>query len=215
MNKYTVYLEAAAVIISAIAGMIRAAEKRMDIVGVLSLAMLMAFAGGTIRDLLLERRPFFWIKHEEYLFIILIMGVAFVYMPKFFMTTILVHRRSNTIDAMGLAFFSLSGLTAAIAAGVPFLPATLIGVITGVAGGVFRDIVVNEIPVIFRPGSLYAIASFIGCWLFIAGKLMAIADTVCFIFAFLAIVFIRLGSLFFGITLPHPFWIRKEQDPKP
>jgi uncharacterized membrane protein YeiH len=200
------YLEASAVLVCALSGMMKAAEKRMDIVGTFSLAILVAFGGGTIRDLLLNRRPFFWVEHEQYLFIVMIMCIAFVYRPSFFKVAGLLFRRSNTIDAAGLALFTLSGLIAALNSGIPFLPAALIGVITGVAGGVLRDVVVNEIPVIFRPGGLYAVAAFAGCGVLFACRELNIPTVIGTSISFIVIVGLRLLSVYFGIALPNPHW---------
>lgn len=205
------YLEASAVIVCSLSGMMKAAEKRMDIVGTYSMALLVAFGGGTVRDLLLERRPFFWVQHEYYLLIVLIMCIAFVYKPAFFKIARLLYRRSNTIDASGLALFSLSGLIAAMNQGIPFLPASIIGVITGIAGGVFRDLVVNEIPLIFRPGGLYAVAAFAGCWTFIGCVELELPPVISTTFAFCTIVGLRLISVYFGLELPKPHWWHDEK----
>src|SRR3954453_22133625 len=99
-------LEAAAVIASAIAGMIVAADKRMDLVGALGLACVNAFGGGTIRDILLDNRPFYWMAHWEYLLAILAICVPFVYSVRMFRIAAAVHRRSVKMDAIGLALFT-------------------------------------------------------------------------------------------------------------
>lgn len=210
-HALSIYLEASAVIVSSLSGMIKAAEKRMDIVGTFSLALLVSFGGGTLRDVLLERRPFFWVENQEYLFMVLSICILFVYVPVFHRLAKLMLRRTNTIEAMGLALFTLTGLVAGLHAGLSYFPATLMGVITGVAGGVFRDIVINEIPVIFRPGGLYAVASFAGCWAFIGCHALAIPSVLTFPIAFFVIVALRLVSVFLGISLPDPFWMREKE----
>ena len=204
-------LEGAAVIFSAVSGMLKAAEKKMDIVGAYSLALLVAFGGGTVRDLLLQRRPFFWVENEIYLFVILGLCIAFVYLPSVFNAVRILYRRTNTVDAMGLALFTLTGLQFALIAGLPFLAASLIGVITGVAGGVFRDIVVNEIPVIFRPGGLYAIAAFTGTWIYITMRYIEIDNILSSLIAFCVIVALRLVSVYFGMQLPRPLWLDENE----
>ena len=192
--------------VSALSGMLKAAEKKMDIVGAYCMALLVSFGGGTLRDVLLQRRPFFWVEHHYYLWIVLLLSIAFVYLPIVFKTLRIISRRTNFIDAMGLALFSLTGLQLSLAAGLPYFPASLIGVITGVAGGVFRDMVVNEIPVIFRPGGLYAIASFAGIWVYILIVRFGGSHLVASLIAFNIIVVLRLLSVFLGISLPHPPW---------
>jgi uncharacterized membrane protein YeiH len=210
-TELTGTLEGAAVMVSALSGMLKAAEKRMDIVGTYSMALLVAFGGGTLRDILLQRRPFFWVEKDYYLLIVLLLSIAFVYLPAVFATLRIIARRTNVIDAMGLALFSLTGLQLSFAAGLPYFPASLIAVITGVAGGVFRDMVVNEIPIIFRPGGLYAIASFAGIWLYIMLMQFEIGPLICTLIAFIMIVVLRLISVFLGITLPHPLWHKKDE----
>ena len=96
------FIEAAAVVVSSVSGTIKASEKKMDLVGAYSLALLVSFGGGTIRDVLLNRRPFFWIENEVYLFVVLLVAIAFVYMPFFHKLAKLLHRRSNTVEATGV-----------------------------------------------------------------------------------------------------------------
>ncbi|CAN5610434.1 trimeric intracellular cation channel family protein [soil metagenome] len=202
-----VFVEAAAVVVSALSGMIVARNNKMDIVGAYSIALLTAFGGGTIRDILLERRPFFWIENERYLIIVFVMCIAFVYVPFFYKVAVKLHSRTNTVDAIGLGLFSISGLIAALNGGLPVFPATLLGVITGVAGGVLRDVVTNQIPVIFRyEGGLYAAASFIGCWIFIACLLIFDTAFPGFVISVISIIALRMGSLYYGFKLPSPHW---------
>ena len=205
------FIEAAAVLVSSVSGMIRAAEKKMDLVGAYSLALLVSFGGGTIRDVLLDRRPFFWVENEVYLFVVLFIAIAFVYFPIAHKLATFLHSRSNTVEATGLGLFSISGLFAALNAGMPLFSASLMGVITGVAGGVLRDIVTNEIPVIFRyTGGLFAVASFIGCWICIFILLVFDAPFTAFLLGEAVIVTLRLTSIYFGLKLPNPLWIKEE-----
>lgn len=206
-----IFIEAAAVMVSAVSGMIKAAEKKMDLVGAYSIALLVSFGGGTLRDILLNRRPFFWVENEVYLFVVLIISIAFVYIPFVHKGAKILNRRSNTIDATGLGLFSIAGLLAAIQSGMPLFSASLMGVITGVAGGVFRDIVINEMPVIFRyTGGLYAVASFVGCWVCILCIKVFDASFLGFLLGTVTIVSLRLLSVFFGLKLPKPLWVKDE-----
>lgn len=214
MNSPTLFtfIEAAAVIVSSVSGMIKAAEKKMDLVGAYSLALLVSFGGGTIRDVLLNRRPFFWVENEIYLFVVLLISIAFVYVPGIHKLAKILHRRSNTVEAFGLGLFSISGLFAALGTGMPLFSASLMGVITGVAGGVLRDMVTNEIPVIFRyTGGLYAVASFIGCWICILIVLVFDAAFTGFLIGAAMIILLRLTSIYFGLKLPNPLWIKDDE----
>src|SRR3954468_4783950 len=116
-----VVLEAAAVIVSAIAGMIVASNKRMDIVGAYALACVNAFGGGTVRDLLLDNRPFYWMRHWGFLVVILAICLPFVYSAQAFRIASEVHRRSLKMDAVGLALFTITGVGVALERDTPII----------------------------------------------------------------------------------------------
>jgi uncharacterized membrane protein YeiH len=209
------FLEGAAVLSSAIAGMIIASDRRMDIVGAFALACVNAFGGGTVRDLLLDNRPFYWVAHWEYLLAILAICVPFVYSARMFRLTAEVHRRSVKMDAVGLALFTVAGTGIAIEHHAPMVVAPLMGVITGTAGGVLRDVVVNEVPDLFRPGALYATASFFGALAFMAGLEHGLRYGEAAVVGVLAVMFLRLASLRFGVTVPAPQWMESRERPPP
>jgi uncharacterized membrane protein YeiH len=203
-------LEAAAVLVSAASGMITAARKRMDIVGTYCLAVVTALGGGTLRDLLIDRRPFFWVSHEEYLLVIVVLCVAFVYSKAVHARVSQWHRQAVFVDAMGLALFTLTGTAFALHGGMPPFVASLIGVITGTFGGVLRDVVSMEIPMVFRPGELYAVSSFAGAWVYIGSIWIGAAPLLAAGLAFAAIVALRMVSVRYGVRVPDPLWIEKE-----
>jgi uncharacterized membrane protein YeiH len=206
----TAVLEGAAVIVSAASGMIAAARKRMDIVGTYCLAAATALGGGTLRDLLIDRRPFFWISHEEYLVVIAVLCVPFVYSRAFHARVRRWHGQAVLIDAMGLALFTLTGVGFAVQKGMPLFVCSLIGVVTGAFGGVLRDVGSAEIPVIFRPGELYAVSSFAGAWVLLGASRIGLAPLPAAALAFAAIVCLRLASARFGFRVPDPLWMRGE-----
>ena len=199
-------LEAAAVLVSAIAGMIVASNKNMDIVGAYALACVNAFGGGTVRDLLLDNRPFYWMQHWWFLLAILAICIPFVYNQRMFRLASEVHRRSGKVDAIGLALFTIAGVGVALAHNTPILVAALMGVVTGTMGGVMRDVVVNEIPDLFRPGALYATASFVGALAFIAGLENGLRYSYAAGIGIVAVVGLRLLSLKMGLTVPAAQW---------
>lgn len=203
-------IEAAAVLVSALSGMITAAQKRMDVVGTYCLAVLTAFGGGTLRDLLVDQRPFFWVRHAEYLVVIFALCGAFVYSRPFHTLATRWHRSAVAVDALGLALFTLTGVGAALSAGMPDFVASLIGVVTGTFGGVLRDVVVSEIPELFRPGSLYAVSSFAGSWVYLGGLRLALPGVVAGSLAFVSIVTLRLVSVRWGVRVPDPLWLRRD-----
>ena len=207
-----VMLEAAAVIVSAIAGMIVASHKRMDVVGAYALACVNAFGGGTARDLLLDNRPFYWMQHWGFLVAILAICVPFVYSARMFRIASEVHRRSVKMDAIGLALFSIAGTGVALAKGTPLVVAPLMGVVTGTMGGVMRDVVVNEIPDLFRPGGLYATASFTGSLAFIAGLEHGLDYGWASILGISVVAGLRMLSLRLGLAVPAAHWAAKARE---
>ncbi len=203
-------LETSAVIAAALAGMILAANKAMDIIGAYSLALISAFAGGTVRDLLLDNRPFYWMEHYLLLVVILAICIPFVYSQRMFRIASEVHRRSVVLDAFGLALFTMTGTGIALHQGRPFIVAALMGVVTGTAGGVLRDVVVNEVPDLFRPGGLYATASFTGAIALIAGLEYGLPYAEASAIGIVVVVGLRVLSLRLGVTVPAPLWATRD-----
>jgi len=208
-------LEGAAVLTSAVAGMILASDRRMDLVGAFALACVNAFGGGTVRDLLLDNRPFYWVAHWEYLVAILAICVPFVYSARMFRFAAEVHRRSVKMDAVGLALFTIAGTGIAIEHHAPLVVAPLMGVVTGTAGGVLRDVVVNEVPDLFRPGALYATAAFFGALAFMAALEHGLRYGEAAIVGVLVVMLLRLASLRLGVTVAAPQWMGPGQERRP
>lgn len=159
-------VELAATLAFALSGLLAAARKRLDAVGVFTVTFLAAFGGGTLRDLLLDRRPFFWAEHEGWLWGLMGLSVAamlFLRHRHFELT----ERAMQWPDALGLGLFAATGVSQALQAGTPTLIAVLMGVVTGVFGGVLRDVVCNEIPSAFRDHQPYAVCAFAGGWAYV------------------------------------------------
>lgn len=200
------YLEVGAVIVTAFSGMLASRRKRMDLVGTYIVAFVNAFGGGTLRDVLLDRRPLFWVNFPEYPLAIFGLTLLFLYVPWIFRPAKPVARRLfDTVDACGLALFSISGASYALEYALhPFI-AALLGVITGVFGGILRDVLLAEVPVIFQTrSSLYATCAFAGCWVLILGLRLDINPTLVTFIAATVIVVMRLLSIRYCITLPAP-----------
>jgi uncharacterized membrane protein YeiH len=152
------------VAVFAISGALAGGRKGLDLLGVTVIAMVTAIGGGTLRDLLLNRHPIFWIADPGYLWAILAATVATVAYTRLWVAT----RKALLIaDALGLAFFAIGGTQIALQAGKSPLIAVLMGMTTGVAGGVLRDLLIGEIPLILRPGRLYATAAIAGAIVFL------------------------------------------------
>lgn len=150
----------------ALSGAMEAARKRLDAVGVCVVAFLAAFGGGTLRDLLLDQRPFFWVRHVELLWAVLalcVLAMLFLRDRHF----VLTEKAIQWPDALGLGLFAAVGVDLALQNQLPALVAVLMGVITGVFGGVLRDMVCNEIPTAFRDHRPYAVCAFAGGWVYV------------------------------------------------
>jgi uncharacterized membrane protein YeiH len=154
-------VEGAATVAFALSGLIEAARKRLGTVGVVVVAGLAAFGGGTLRDILLDRRPFFWVQHATWLWALLalcLMAMLFMRARHFALT----ERAMQWPDAVGLGLFCAGGTLIALAAQMPAVVAVLMGVVTATFGGVLRDIVCNEVPRAFSDHRPYALCAFAG-----------------------------------------------------
>jgi uncharacterized membrane protein YeiH len=195
------FIEIMAILVGAFSGFIEARRKRMDLVGVFTVAFIAAFGGGTLRDILLDRRPLFWVTHQEYAIAIFVL--ALIASPLIRTLRHMVSERLIVIaDAVGLGLFSIAGVSSALDANMPLFIASMMGVITGIFGGVLRDIVCNEVPMVFRDGKPYAICAFLGNWMFL---LMGLYTDVSHDFALwtsaLSISVMRLASWKFDVQM--------------
>ena len=154
-------VEALATLAFALSGLLEAARKKLDVVGSCVVAGLAAFGGGTLRDVLLDRRPFFWVDHPGWLWFLLVLciGATFVLHTHHLEPT---ERAMQWPDALGLGLFSATGTQLALAQHLPAIVAVLMGVVTAVCGGVLRDIVVNEVPRALKDRQPYAVCAFAG-----------------------------------------------------
>jgi len=163
LSHTQIAIEIVATIAFALSGVIEGARKRLDAVGICVVAGLAAFGGGTVRDILLDRRPLFWVQQSSWVWALLALfiGAMFLMRASHLEPT---ERAMQWPDALGLGLFTASGTQIAIDAGMPAVIAVILGVITAVFGGVLRDVVCNEIPRAFSDHRPYAICSFIGGW---------------------------------------------------
>ncbi|EGJ12030.1 MULTISPECIES: trimeric intracellular cation channel family protein [Rubrivivax] len=162
-------IEVAGTLAFFIAGLLTAARKRLDAVGSFSVACLSAFGGGTMRDLLLDRRPFFWVHNADWLWgLLLLTLLAMRYLDRRHVAT--TQRAIQWPDALGLGLFAASGTQIALAAGMPALIAVLMGTMTAACGGVLRDIACAEVPAAFNDHQPYAVCAFAGGWLVVLGE---------------------------------------------
>lgn len=201
-------IEASAVIISALATMIVAAKKRMDLVGVYALAVVTSFGGGTLRDLLLDRRPFFWVARWEYLVVVFVMCLLFVYSRRLYEWSATLVARADVVDALGLGLFTVSGTALAAHLEMPAVVCALLGVMTSTGGGVLRDLIINEVPQLFQHGRLHAVSALAGAVAYLALTRVGLREATASVIAAGLIVSLRLIALWMGTALPKPHWLR-------
>ena len=153
----------------AVSGALAAGRKRLDLLGVVVIAMVTAIGGGTTRDLLLDR-PVFWTTQPRYLYVILIAALLTVLWTRRFRPP---DRALALADALGLALFAISGAQIAERVGLPGIVCVIMGTITGVAGGIIRDVLTNEIPMVIRRGRIYATAAIAGIVVYLVLRALA------------------------------------------
>lgn len=200
MENILLILTYIAVSASAISGALEARKHEMDIVGAMTIAFVTAFGGGTMRDLLLGRTPIFWVI-DPFLSVVTfcVALIAFYWLDR------LPTRLLNVPDAIGLGLFSILGASYAMQIHASAIVIVLMGVVTGVFGGVLRDLLCNRIPYLFRKNTeLYATCSFIGTWVFVICTWLRV-DSLTASIAGAAIIFVlRLLAIRFKMTLPVP-----------
>jgi uncharacterized membrane protein YeiH len=189
----------AGVAVFAASGALAAARHALDPIGVLVLALVTATGGGTLRDVLMDRHPIFWISDPSFVGVsALAAALTWAWLRKFPAP----ERALQYADAIGLAFFSIAGARIAQVAGEgPFI-ATLMGAITGCAGGLIRDVLVAEVPLIFRQSELYVTACVAGIVLYFGTEALGLPSQWAGALGIAAIALIRLASIRWTITLP-------------
>jgi uncharacterized membrane protein YeiH len=202
MNTLIKTIEVLGIIAFALTGIYEARKKGMDLIGVYTVGMITAFGGGSLRDLVLNRHPLFWVQHYEYT--ILLLALSLVSAMKIEQ---LFHKKNVVnfvlaLDALGLGSFSASGASLADQLGcVPFV-SSLLGVMTGVFGGVLRDIICNEIPYVFQRTELYATCAFIGAWAYLVTVHYSGNDVAAVIACISATFVLRMLAIRYKIRLP-------------
>ena len=194
-------LEHFGVAVGAITGALAGRGKRVDLFGVLVLALVTAFGGGTIRDLVLGERPIFWVRDGSF-----VITAAAAGLITFFIARIRELPRNVLLiaDALALAFFTVLGAEKALAFDVAPQIAVAMGVITGVAGGMCRDVLMSEIPLVFRREiHLYATASAIGAGFFVAMRHWLPGRTEALIAGTLVTLALRLAGIRWRLGLPE------------
>ncbi len=201
MSTLLQVVEACGIVAFACSGFVEARRKEMDLVGVFIVAFITAFGGGTLRDMLLDRRPLFWVEHQEYAILVFILAlIAGPFLPH--LRSAVAEKTIVVADAFGLGLFSAVGTSLALEAQMPIFICVMMGVTTGIFGGILRDVLCNQIPMVFRRGQLYATCSFIGCWVYMGLEWLNVSSAVALISSIIVTSALRLLAVRWDWKLP-------------
>lgn len=198
IGDFITALDLGGTFVFALSGGATGVKRRLDIFGILVLAFIVGNAGGMTRDVLIGAVPPAAIKSWSYLAVSAVAGlVAFLWMPR-------LGRHWNSIlvfDAIGLALFAVVGTQKALAYGLNPLMAALMGMVTGVGGGMVRDVLVTEVPVVLR-ADLYAVAALAAAAVVAFAHLLRLPSTPAVIVGALLCFGLRMGAMHRGWHLP-------------
>ena len=198
MPELLYWLDLFGVIVFAFSGALMAGRYQLDPFGVVVLSAVTAIGGGTIRDVILDTQVF-WTRSPVYLYVILataVLTIILIRCPK------RIPKRFLLIsDAFGLALFAVLGTQKAMALGAPISVSIVMGTITGVAGGMIRDVLCNVIPLILRQ-EIYATAAILGGGLYVLFSYLGLSENFAIIFAILGALKLRLAAIYWQVSLP-------------
>lgn len=192
----TIYL--IAITAEAMSGALAAGRRNMDIFGVAVIAFVTALGGGTIRDMILGHFPIGWTQHPQYVYLVISASL---------LTTLVAHYMHHlktvflVLDAMGLIAFSLIGCGVSLGMDYPTPVVIMSGMITGIFGGILRDVLCNQVPVVFRH-ELYTSVSLAVCALYLSLHHFGVPEQINIAASFAAGLTLRLLAIWRGWKLP-------------
>ena len=203
-------LDLIGVAVFAVSGALVAGRKQLDLLGVAVVATVTAIGGGTIRDVLLDRHPVFWISDPTYLLVILLaaaLTILYARVRKPPRISLLIA------DALGLALFTISGAQVAEARNLHGIIVVLMGTITGTAGGLLRDVLSAEVPLLLRQADLYATAAIVGAAAYLMLQSAGMESSHAALVGMGTIVALRLAAILWRLRLPV-FHVPEEEEEK-
>jgi uncharacterized membrane protein YeiH len=192
------FLDLFGVAVFAITGSLAAGKKQMDLFGVVVLALATALGGGTLRDLILGAYPVFWISDPTYIFVGTAVALSIFVLARFLRPP---AKTLKFADAFGLAVFTVVGAEKALSLGVPGSIGVIMGVVTGVAGGIIRDILAGEIPLVLK-AEIYATASLCGAVIFAVLTHYVPSMPFPALAAIAVVLVLRLAAIHWKLSLP-------------
>lgn len=181
----------------AVSGASSAIQKRLDIFGVLVIAFATSIGGGTLRDILIGATPVAWLKDDTTVAVIFIGAVCTLFID----SSKKIPKTLFLFDTLGLGLFTIVGIEKALAVGLSPVICVAIGTIAACFGGVIRDVLLNNVPVIFHR-EIYASACITGGLVYFILRYLQVDDTICQLVCMIAIVTIRIVALRFHLSLP-------------
>ncbi|PRX55487.1 trimeric intracellular cation channel family protein [Flagellimonas meridianipacifica] len=183
----------------AVSGVLVAMDKRLDLFGVLIIAFVTAIGGGTLRDLLIGNTPVTWMRDLTYVTIIpitVLLTIIFSHQLKYLRKSLFLF------DTIGIGLYTMLGIEKGLEANLSPIMCIALGTMTASFGGVLRDILCNEIPVIFRK-EIYATACILGGTLYFIIHLLGVAEEYAYVVGILAVIVMRILAVRFSIRLPN------------
>lgn len=199
MSWFIHFCDLFGVAVFAISGALMAGRKSMDLMGILVVAVITALGGGTLRDLLLDR-PVGWVQDGTALWIAMLAALGTLIWVR--LARPVPERLLAIADALGLAVFTVIGTDIALGQAAPPSTAVIMGAMTGAAGGVLRDIVCNEIPLIFQR-EIYATACILGSLLYLGLGHLPIPHDLAVALAMAVVLGVRLAAIRWHLSLPR------------
>jgi uncharacterized membrane protein YeiH len=184
-------------VVFAVTGLLAARGKSLDLFGAVVIAMVTAIGGGTLRDLIIDV-PVFWTQQDVYIYVVVITALMLFFLARFKRLPI---KLLLFLDALGLAVFTVVGTQKAMALGFSDPIAIMTGIMTGVVGGIMRDVLVGEVPLVFRK-EIYATASFIGASIFLSLEYLGLSIEFSVLISIVITLSIRVWAIMFNIELP-------------
>ncbi|GAB3025567.1 trimeric intracellular cation channel family protein [Bowmanella dokdonensis] len=198
MGQWLHWIDLLGVAVFAVSGTLMAYRKHMDGFGVVVLASVTAIGGGTLRDMILDL-PVFWVQEPDFLYAIMAAAALTIFWLRF--THKFPYQSLLVADAFGLAFFNVMGLQKALNYGATPFIAIVMGTMTGVFGGLIRDVICREIPLVLK-GELYATTCIFGGVLYVLAQTMGLSISWAMLIGMLATLSLRLAAIRWHWQLP-------------
>lgn len=196
-QSFTTFLDLLGTFAFAVSGIRWAANKQFDWFGAYVIGLVTAIGGGTTRDLLLNLPPF-WMQNASYL---IVTGIALLATVVFRKQLFRWGRALFLFDSIGLGLFTVVGIGKSLEAGLPFWVCIMMGAITGTVGGVLRDVLLNEVPLLFRK-DIYALACILGGIVYMISYRLDLSNSITELLAALTVILIRVVAVRYHIQLP-------------